>query len=231
MSVMEGKPEKSAELLDAAKTAFGDDSIGDRPVYTEKYEYFLLERIRMLSALGRHEEAAELAAKAAGSAESAGRGRNVIEFLVLQAAASNGLSRPKEALEALEHALSLAAGEGIVRPFINSAGEIVPLLRQLKAGDKFRGPISDILSAVEDRGETARETAEGRSPDPFHQREVQILKLVSEGLRNREIGRRLFLSEETVKWYLKGLYCKLDVGTRTEAIAKARKLGVLAEFS
>jgi LuxR family maltose regulon positive regulatory protein len=57
---------------------------------------------------------------------------------------------------------------------------------------------------------------------------VQILRLISEGLRNREIGRRLFLSEETVKWYLKRLYCKLDVRTRTEAIASARKLGLLA---
>ena len=57
---------------------------------------------------------------------------------------------------------------------------------------------------------------------------MQILRLISEGLRNREIGQRLFLSEETVKWYLKRLYCKLDVRTRTEAIASARKLGLLA---
>ena len=46
-------------------------------------------------------------------------------------------------------------------------------------------------------------------------------------MRNREIGERLFLSETTVKWYLKRLYCKLYVSSRTEAIASARKLGLL----
>jgi LuxR family maltose regulon positive regulatory protein len=230
MAVLGGELDKAAEFIDAAKAAFGEESFGDRPVFPEKYEYFLVERIRLLSALERFGEAVDLAGKAIRSAESTGRGRNLIEFLVLQAAAWNGLSRAEKAREALEHALSLATGEGIVRPFLNSGGEIVPLLRQLRAREKFRAPVSDILSALEDRVEPAAgETAEGQSPDPFHQREVQILKLVSEGLRNREIGRRLFLSEETVKWYLKGLYCKLCVGTRTEAIAKARKLGLIAE--
>ncbi|MBI5577145.1 MAG: hypothetical protein HY896_12385 [Deltaproteobacteria bacterium] len=232
MAVLAGNRDKAAEFLDAAKSAFDDESIGDRPVYPEKYEYFLVERIRLLSAQGQHEEAADLAGKAARSAESAGRGRNLIEFLILQAAAWSGLSRMKEALEALENALSLAMGEGIVRPFLNSGAEIAPLLRQFKTRDTFRSAVSAILSALEGRGEPdAGETADRRSHDPFHQREVQILKLVSEGLRNREIGRRLFLSEETVKWYLKGLYCKLDVGTRTEAIAKARKFGLIAEPS
>jgi LuxR family maltose regulon positive regulatory protein len=232
MAVLAGKTDRAAEFLDAAKAAFDDESIGDRPVYPEKYEYFVMERIRLLSARGRHEEAVEAADKAASSAESAGRGRNLIEFLILKAAALNGLSKTEKAQETLEQALSLAAGERILRPFLNSGERIAPMLRQLKAREKFRGTISDILSSLEDGGgKVAGDAEKGRTSEPFHQREVQILKLVSEGLRNRDIGRRLFLSEETVKWYLKGLYCKLDVGTRTEAIAKARKLGIIAEIS
>ena len=57
---------------------------------------------------------------------------------------------------------------------------------------------------------------------------MQILELASQGMRNREIGKNLFLSGETVKWYMKRLFCKLGVRTRTEAIAGARKLGLLA---
>jgi ATP/maltotriose-dependent transcriptional regulator MalT len=64
--------------------------------------------------------------------------------------------------------------------------------------------------------------------ESFHHREVQILELASQGMRNREIGKNLFLAEETVKWYMKRLFCKLGVRTRTEAIANARKLGLLA---
>lgn len=43
-------------------------------------------------------------------------------------------------------------------------------------------------------------------------------------MSNREIGQRLFISETTVKWYLKHLYQILDVNSRTAAVAKARQL-------
>jgi ATP/maltotriose-dependent transcriptional regulator MalT len=63
--------------------------------------------------------------------------------------------------------------------------------------------------------------------DGLHHREIQILRLVSEGLRNREIGERLRISEDTVKWYLKRLFAKLYVTTRTSAVARGRELGLL----
>ena len=47
------------------------------------------------------------------------------------------------------------------------------------------------------------------------------------GLRNRDIGDRLFLSEETVKWYLKRVYEALGVGNRTHALARARELKLM----
>jgi LuxR family maltose regulon positive regulatory protein len=46
-------------------------------------------------------------------------------------------------------------------------------------------------------------------------------------LRNREIGERLRISEDTVKWYLKRLFAKLYVTTRTSAVARGRELGLL----
>ena len=71
----------------------------------------------------------------------------------------------------------------------------------------------------------------GKQPPPaadgLHHREIQILRLVSEGLRNREIGERLRISEDTVKWYLKRLFAKLYVTTRTSAVARGRELGLL----
>ena len=67
-----------------------------------------------------------------------------------------------------------------------------------------------------------------RRPLQLHQREVQILNLLGSGLRNREIGQRLFISEETVKWYLKNIFGTLGVGNRTHALIKAREMGLLA---
>ena len=113
---------------------------------------------------------------------------------------------------------------------LSNPGTREPFLRQLKSGEEgSRTAATAILSALEDHGDpVAGEKATGGSSESFHHREVQILELASKGMRNREIGKYLFLSEETVKWYMKRLFCKLGVRTRTEAIASARKLGLLA---
>lgn len=64
--------------------------------------------------------------------------------------------------------------------------------------------------------------------DPLTEREFEILCLVAEGLSNREIAGRLFLSVGTVKWYVNQIYNKLQVGGRVQAIARAKELHLLA---
>ena len=221
--------EKAERFLEAALSVSGMGNLRGRTVFPEKYEYFLVERLRVLLARERFGEAARLAGRALRSAVSAGRGRNAVEFLVLQAVAWNGLSRPEKALAGLERALLLSRGDGIVRPFVNAGRELIPYLRQLKGRDGYRTAAASILSALEDHGDpVVEEQIPGGISESFHHREMQILELASQGLRNREIGKHLFLSEETVKWYMKRLFCKLGVRTRTEAAASARKLGLLA---
>ena len=223
-----GDPGRATAFLEGAKAAFSTEDFHIRPVLSEKHESFMIEHLRILLAQGQFGESVRLAGKAAQSAGSTGRGRNLVEFLVLQGAAWQGLGQVDKALSKLEQAASLAAGEGIIRPFVEAGNGIVPLLRRLKGGEQGRAA-AGILSALEDGGDPGRgKAAAGFPVERFHCRETQILKLISQGLRNREIGERLFLSEETVKWYLKRLFCKLDVRTRTQAIAAARKLGQLS---
>jgi LuxR family transcriptional regulator, maltose regulon positive regulatory protein len=59
-------------------------------------------------------------------------------------------------------------------------------------------------------------------------REFEILRMVAGGLRNREIGNRLGLTEGTVKWYMQQIYDKLGVRRRPQAVMRARQLGILA---
>ena len=59
-------------------------------------------------------------------------------------------------------------------------------------------------------------------------REVEILEAVARGLGNREIARELFISEATVKTHLVHVYTKLDVESRTAAVARARDEGLIA---
>jgi ATP/maltotriose-dependent transcriptional regulator MalT len=63
--------------------------------------------------------------------------------------------------------------------------------------------------------------------DLLNERELQILRLLAEGKSNREIAEALIFSVGTVKWYVNQIYGKLHVGSRTQAAARARELGVL----
>jgi ATP/maltotriose-dependent transcriptional regulator MalT len=93
------------------------------------------------------------------------------------------------------------------------------------------------LRAIEDEAQdaTARlRCSEFGLPAPWptagyalHVRESQILRLIGHGLRTREIAADLGISAETVKWYLKGLFTKLEVRTRAQAVVSARRLGIL----
>jgi LuxR family maltose regulon positive regulatory protein len=63
--------------------------------------------------------------------------------------------------------------------------------------------------------------------EPLSQRELEVLQLIAQGLSNREISERLFLAVITVKGHNRNIFRKLQVRRRTEAIARARELGLL----
>ena len=62
---------------------------------------------------------------------------------------------------------------------------------------------------------------------PLSQRELEVLQLVAQGLSNREISQRLFLTLSTIKGHNRIIFSKLMVQRRTEAVARARELGLL----
>jgi ATP/maltotriose-dependent transcriptional regulator MalT len=64
--------------------------------------------------------------------------------------------------------------------------------------------------------------------EPLSAREIEVLHLLAEGLTNREIGQRLYLSPNTVRVHTYHIYGKLGVNNRTQAVARARVLGLLA---
>jgi len=63
--------------------------------------------------------------------------------------------------------------------------------------------------------------------EPLSQRELKIIQLIAQGLTNREIGERLFLALDTIKGHNRKIFDKLQVQSRTEAVARARALGLL----
>jgi predicted ATPase/DNA-binding CsgD family transcriptional regulator len=63
--------------------------------------------------------------------------------------------------------------------------------------------------------------------EPLRERELEVLQLIADGLSTRETAQKLFLSVGTIRWYLKQIYSKLRVHSRTQAIARARELKLL----
>jgi LuxR family maltose regulon positive regulatory protein len=63
--------------------------------------------------------------------------------------------------------------------------------------------------------------------EPLSARELEILGLIAEGMSNREIADRLVIAEDTVKTHTKAIHGKLGVQRRTQAVARARELGLL----
>jgi DNA-binding CsgD family transcriptional regulator len=72
----------------------------------------------------------------------------------------------------------------------------------------------------------APETPSTRRLSELGDREREVLELMMAGLRNRDIAVRLFISERTVKFHVSNILAKLEVGSRTEAIALAHRVGV-----
>jgi len=93
--------------------------------------------------------------------------------------------------------------------------ELVEVIRQVYAGKK---PISPQVAA---------RLAEHFSDDALSEREVEVLQQVAGGNRNREIGERLFIAEETVKVHIKHIMDKLGAKDRTEAVAIAVRRGII----
>jgi LuxR family transcriptional regulator, maltose regulon positive regulatory protein len=63
--------------------------------------------------------------------------------------------------------------------------------------------------------------------EPLSRRELEVLRLIAQGLSNQEMSERLVLALETVKGHNKKIFGKLQVQRRTEAVARARELGLL----
>ena len=176
-------------------------------------------------------EALDLLTRLLQAAEAGGRQGSAIEILLLQALAHEVQDDMPQALASLERALTLAEPEGYVRIVVREGEPMAKLLKetavQLIAPNYVRRLLAACAASEPAPGSTQTAAAEQPLIEPFSERELEVLQLVAEGLSNREIAERLFLALSTVKGHNRVIYGKLNVGRRTEAVARARALGIL----
>jgi LuxR family maltose regulon positive regulatory protein len=131
------------------------------------------------------------------------------------------------ALEALKDALSLSQAEGYVRTYVDRDAPMAQLLAQVAAQGFMPDYTTRLLAAFDTSAKGDTTSHPQPLVEPLSKRELEILELVAQGLSNREIGERLVLALSTVKGHNQNIFGKLQVQRRTEAVARARELGLL----
>jgi LuxR family maltose regulon positive regulatory protein len=197
----------------------------DTPIpYPYEAEYLTLVRLRIAqgSLPGNLEAAETLLDRLHQGAGAAGRSGSLIEILILQALTFAAQKRGEQALSALDQALNLAEPQGFVRIFLDEGPPMAKLLRRAVAQDLHASYALRLLNAM---GETA--PAPQPLIEPLSQRELEVLRWVAAGYSNQEIAHELVIAVSTVKKHVNNIYGKLEVGNRTQAVARATELELL----
>lgn len=202
--------------------------------YLHEAEYLLVVRLllaqaqvtRQLRRVTFHPDRAEqqqaraILSRIESAARAGGRTARLIEVLILQAL-SFTQEDDAQRLACLEEALALAAPEGFVRVFVDEGPRLADLLHRLVSqGTSQKSFANKILAAFHTVAPTGLIEA-------LSERELEILQLMATGMSNQTLAETLVLTVGTIKWHLNNIFGKLSVRSRTEAVARARELGLL----
>ncbi len=186
-------------------------------------------------------DALDLLSHLAANAQSAGRTGRLIEILILTALAQQQMGETAPALHTLEESLALAEPGGYIRIYLDEGQPVQTLLmdwlRNAQPGSlqalgrfllaQFDGETMVVKSHQTNAGNTAALANEALA-EPLSPRELEVLALIARGKTNPQIAEAFVVARGTVKAQAASIYRKLDVTNRTEAVARARQLGILS---
>ena len=217
-----------------------DLSLDQELNHLRESEYLTL--VRVFIKQNRLDEAKQWLGNLLQLAERQGRMGSTIEILMLQTQALYASGEMKQAIEWFSRTLSLAEPEGYVRLFVDEGVPMAHLLMQMRnrlLDGQRSSPdrilldyVKKLLAAFGTSSNQNMSQPSGLKPsnihvEPLSERELEVLRLIVAGCSNREIADRLVIAVSTVKWYVNVIYSKLQVESRTKAIARARELNIV----
>jgi LuxR family maltose regulon positive regulatory protein len=149
-----------------------------------------------------------------------------MEASLLDAVARERLGDQGAAEASIERALALAEPEGMLLPFL-----IFPVRELLERHPRRRTAHASLVTTILDVLDGAAAEPTARPAQAFEElsdAELRVLRYLPSNLKSPEIAAELFVSTNTVRTHVRHIYAKLDAHSRTEAVARARELGLLA---
>jgi len=181
---------------------------------------------RVMIAERNLDTAIQILGRVAAAAEGAGRLGNPIQIRNLQAIAFHDYGEQLEALKLPDESLTLAQPERYIRIYVDQGERMREMLQAYTQEFSSENIIytQELLRAfvAPDSFETSQPNSSNLI-EPLTVREIEILQAVGEGLSNRQIAKKFFIAEGTVKFYVHAVLSKLGVHSRTQAVFEAKK--------
>jgi LuxR family transcriptional regulator, maltose regulon positive regulatory protein len=208
--------------------------------YQREREHLVFAQV--LLATGAAHRARRLLERLEAAAVAQDRTGSVIEVLALQALAQRACDDEDAALTTLASALQLGWAEGYVRVFVDQGAAMAALFGRLASGKRGRAIPAGIsgdylrrLAAAFERDGAPRDHRARRGPvvvagliEQLSEREFEVLLLMAAGRSNREIAEELVVVVDTAKKHVGRVMDKLGAANRTQAVSRARELGLLS---
>jgi LuxR family maltose regulon positive regulatory protein len=206
------------------------NSIPDEVSYLAEFDLLTLVRVRLAD--GSFDGMDDLLERLRNLAEAQNRMGSVLEILLTEALAHQAQGHAPQAFATLERALTLAKTEGYLRTFVDEGEALRFLISDFRLtigghSHLLLAYTDKILAAFGSPFDSPITTPQSQLPDSLTARELEILRLVAQGLSNTEISQQLYLALSTVKGHNLRIFDKLQVQNRTEAVVRARELGLL----
>lgn len=223
IALAEGRADAAATWRAATRFSAAD-------ALDESVEIEHLTEARVLLAEERYADAVTLLTRLLSATQAAGRRARSCEARLLLALTGQQRGDTAAALDHLTAALALGAEGGYLRTFLDEGTAVARLIERVDEAE-LASTVGVFIARLQDAftrelGAAGPVTAAGLL-DPLKPREMQILRLIAAGRSNKEIAAVLFLTVGTVKVYTHELYSKLGVRRRTQAVERARELGLL----
>ena len=215
--------------IDTTNDFIKEHGLGIKEKKTDLNEFAYAAYARFLLIQYKLDEAESMLAELYELAEAGKRIERLVELKILFVILYKMKDYHAKAITNLIEAMEFAGEENILIGFVENRKYIHDLLEEVfkiqavKKTDIPKAFIDNLKKAIE-----RKEKLKKSHPEvDLSTREIDTLKLIAEGLNNREIADKMFISLNTVKSHLKNIYIKLEVNSRTQAIVKANELEII----